>query len=561
MSISFQEFVKDNGPIKPQVDPKIQKQAEKIQSEYSTYKAPGSSLPVSDIAKPLQDIVPNTIKGFQELPGKLVDDVFSGSEDMSKGNIAKGVVKAGARTAGDAAGAIFSPLANTVGAITKSAATAFPGVAKAVDSGINTVSDLISNNKAVQDFAMKHPNAEKDFERLMNLLLAGGEKGSIEPSRIASETGEVFSKVGGGVATGAADLVAGAKDLGVKAVDTGIDIGKKGVEKASDTVTPIEKGVRKVLENQDVPHETIDQKFKKYSDQAEKAVADYSQATPLELAGNEAEKALSLVNNKLKSIGEAKKSITVDKGHIDTGEIISDARVDLRNQLRDRAGVHMSSAGDLINAQGRTSTISDPSDIKLLAEVDKKLSTVEKDANFRKVDDTIDYIQDQLFKRKSNLTVPVNSNVESIIKGVIRRLNDSLKGIGGDEYRSLNDQYSSKVELRDTLNKALGADANKGASLMKQLFSPSGTMPRKLFAEIKAETGIDLVQEATLAKFVMENIGDVRQASLLEQVLKGNAPTSKMGIIQYAAEKALDKIQDPIGKARRIIENRPDKIK
>ena len=81
-----------------------------------------------------------------------------------------------------------------------------------------------------------------------------------------------------------------------------------------------------------------------------------------------------------------------------------------------------------------------------------------------------------------------------------------------------------------------------------------------MFQSIKKYTDIDLVQEATLAKFAMENIGDVRQASLLEQVLKGNA-TSKSGLIGIAADKVLSKIQDPIGKAKRIAEKKLTEIK
>ena len=115
--------------------------------------------------------------------------------------------------------------------------------------------------------------------------------------------------------------------------------------------------------------------------------------------------------------------------------------------------------------------------------------------------------------------VPVNSEVEGILKSTIGKLNSQLKEIGGTKYSELNSQLSDLLDVRGTLNKGLGSDANRGAALMKQLFSPAGTMPRKLFSRVKDLTGIDLVNEATIAKWAMENVGDVRQASLLKQVL------------------------------------------
>lgn len=226
--------------------------------------------------------------------------------------------------------------------------------------------------------------------------------------------------------------------------------------------------------------------------------------------------------------------------------------------MKERAGLALTENGKFKNAANRLSSVSDPNDLKLIKDIDFKLSTLAKSPTFQRVDDAIDWIQDKLYKRTAMTAVPVNGKVEGIIKNLTTELNSKLKNIGGAEYASLNDSYSSGKKVFDKLNKALGAEGNKGAALMKQLFSPSGTAPRKLFEQVKALTGVDLVDEATLAKFVMENIGDVRQASLLEQVIKGNVnPTNAKGItralIDFAAEKTINKLNKPLEKGRRII--------
>lgn len=343
--------------------------------------------------------------------------------------------------------------------------------------------------------------------------------------------------------------------------------GKKIMTKASDVVTPVEEGVETVLKTGDKAADTqrVMAKFDQYSEQAKKAVKDYSQATPLELAGKEAERALSEVQNIVKKTG-AEKAATLknrvynpkrmvleplsDHG---TGDIVDVARAGLRKDVRD-LGVTFMRDGSVRRAPLREIKIANKADLKLLQDVDKKLASLGTNPSFQRVDDTVDYLQNLLYQRSATpLTVPVHGQLEGMIKRQIGELNSALKKIGGKEYTKLNADYSDFLEIRNVLNKGLGVDANKGASLMKQLFSPSGTMPRKLFADIKKLTGIDLVEDATLAKYVMERIGDVRQASLLEQVLKGGG--SARGFLQTLVGRGLNKLQDPIGKAKRIMES------
>lgn len=360
----------------------------------------------------------------------------------------------------------------------------------------------------------------------------------------------------GGVAVIAAKKVAtqAATKVGQKVGAAADDLATK----AADIVTSIDKGVETVL-TQPGPQNAsrVAEKFSRYITQSEKALADYSQPTAMELAGQEGERALNALQLAKTTIGQRKSAVTSTLGHIPVPELAPVARQTLRDLVRERTGIVFKADQTLRKAAGRLSNVSDAADIKLIKQVDTKLAELEKSPTFRRADDAVDYIQDLLFKRTGATAVPVNGKIEAALKNVVSSLNDGLQAVakkaGNTDYEALNTAYGDYKEVFDVLNKGLGMEGNKGAALMKQLFSPSGTLPRKLFADIKAKTGIDLVEEATLAKFAMESIGDVRQASLLEQVLKGSVAPNTGSLIQLAAEKILGKIKDPIGKAKRLI--------
>lgn len=414
---------------------------------------------------------------------------------------------------------------------------------------VGSAVETVAQTQPVQDIAERYeawktlnPEAAANLEAAVNI-------GSILP----------------GTAAGVKTTQVGGKAVGT-AAKTGTRAAKEAVEavgeKVTNAITPMEKGVETVLRNTEIPKGDMRAKFERYASQAEQAVRDYSQPTPLELAGNEAASALKTLQTKLKEAGTAKTAALGENASKAVSNIGS-FRAALRDQLRERVGVNLVVKDGKLGietAAGRASKIAfDKADNELVLNAYRALAKLGKSPTVQQVDDTIDSLQDLLFKRKQLGAVPVNGQVESVLKNITKQLNDGVKKVAGENYTKANAEYARLKGTFDKLNKALGEEGNKGASLMKQLFSPSGTAPRKLFETIKKETGIDLVQEATIAKFVMENIGDVRQASLLEQVLKGNvAPTTGVGLIGKAMDFIVDKATDPLGKAKTIIEKRPD---
>ncbi len=335
-------------------------------------------------------------------------------------------------------------------------------------------------------------------------------------------------------------------------------------EKVGDAISPIEKNVQTELTKSSIPKAQRIENYDRYIKQAEKAKVDNSQSTPLELAGSRGEEALGKLKEQLDVAGNAKK-VSLKKNGGKIVPKIQESRSLFNNLLSDRLGINIKD-GKVSNMPGRLSVIEgNPIDIDLAIQVDNILSEIEPkssslmpgrvdQATLQKVNDAIDSIQGKLYADRGIGAAPINSRLESVIKEVITDLNNRAKKVGGQSYKKANAEYSDKIETYNILNKALGLEGNKGASLMKQLFSPNGTMPKKLFEAIKKATGIDLVHEATLAKFAMESVGDARQANLLNEVLRGNIPLSKGGIVGKALEYGVNKLQDPIKRGRKIIE-------
>ncbi len=151
--------------------------------------------------------------GPNGIANKLASDVQSGAADIQKGglgNVIKGEAKAGFRTAGDVAGAVFAP----VGAVVSEGLQA-TGAQAAIDKIGSVIGDKISNWKPLQDWAVAHPNAGEDFGRAMNLALGAADQGKIEPSTAVERTVPQVKAIGEGVsntASSVADAAGAAKD-------------------------------------------------------------------------------------------------------------------------------------------------------------------------------------------------------------------------------------------------------------------------------------------------------------------------------------------------------------
>lgn len=136
----------------------------------------------SDIEKGLAKGVGGSFTPSQSInPGTLQAQTNpSGAQD-----VAKGIAKAGLRTAGDVVGAIYAPIGAAIGAT---------GIGQSTDTIANklvnetSIGNAITDNKSVQELAMNNPNAGEDFGRALNLAFAGADQGKIQPSTVLERT-------------------------------------------------------------------------------------------------------------------------------------------------------------------------------------------------------------------------------------------------------------------------------------------------------------------------------------------------------------------------------------
>lgn len=122
--------------------------------------------------------------GEQGIANKLKQDVQAGAQDIQSGNVVKGIAKAGLRTAGDVAGAVYAPIGAAIGV------TGFGKLTdKIANSFVNsTIGNKITDNQSVQNFAMSRPNAGEDFNRALNLAFAAFDGGKIDPKTMLDRT-------------------------------------------------------------------------------------------------------------------------------------------------------------------------------------------------------------------------------------------------------------------------------------------------------------------------------------------------------------------------------------
>lgn len=153
----------------------------------------------------------------------------------------------------------------------------------------------------------------------------------------------------------------------------------------------------------------------------------------------------------------------------------------------------------------------------------------------------IDKVQDALYKGGIDMTIPKGSALDKQLRGILGEFNTALKNSLPKEYGQLNARYAQLIDSLDTINRSLGEVVEgvpvRGASLIKQYFSPSGSKAKEIFEFIKNETNgqVDLAKDATLAKFAGELYDDANVSSLLGGLK--SVPTTVGGVATKIVEK------------------------
>lgn len=172
-------------PVSTNTQPTLSPYQRYIQSSGITPK------PVEKKRNVVTEFFTNLFDIYRTTPEKFKSTIRQSAEDIQKGEVAKGIAKAGFRTAGDALIAVFAPFSAAIGAVLNKT-----GGQKIIDDLGNIIADSsgITDLPNFQRFAINHPNAEQDFDRALFLLLAAGEKGQIKPDKQAQEAVRTFTE-------------------------------------------------------------------------------------------------------------------------------------------------------------------------------------------------------------------------------------------------------------------------------------------------------------------------------------------------------------------------------
>jgi len=425
-----------------------------------------------------------------------IDKTKQGFQEQQQAKNPLELIEGGIKSAAGVVEAASSPLA--------------PIIEPTLGKGVEFVADKISDIPAVQDFATSKAGevTERVVEDIANVntvasLFLGGRsaKGIKNPIK---NTPEIASKI--------------------KSYPDGIRTA------LTDKVTTLDPKVKNILETANI------EKFDNVVKAGQEALNDPRAFTPLERAGEKAKNLLGTIKEDLGNVGKQKSKSLESIGDTKLPDVGTTAIEKMSNTTRSM---------NLTKAERG-----------LVNQFIEEVKILGKKPTLRSVDKLVDKLQATMFERKGGTAIPVTTRVKSIVNTAIRDINQQLKDqakktIGGDEFTVLNDAYARKIKIFDALNKRLGEDGAKGGSLFKKFFSPQDSGTKSLFSAIKNEYGIDLAEDATLAKFVMDSLGDTRAKTLLEQV-----PTSATGVVAKGLEMIEKKLTDPIGKARRTIKKR-----
>lgn len=316
--------------------------------------------------------------------------------------------------------------------------------------------------------------------------------------------------------------------VGVKGLGRGIkqtgQIVKTTADEAIDVVSAIKRNMPELGDKakQLLASEPSDQvrtilqnapttKFDEFVEIARKSSKDLKATTGFELVGDRLGEATKQIQSQLNSLGSQK------------AKIIAQAKVGLET-FKDAPRRAILEVNRLADSPIKKEIIAKLKSIKTKADADR----------------VIDEIQDIIFNASGTQLIAKGSAIERQLRGIIGKMNSELKNTLPKAYRTLNDKYADRINILQKLNKSLGDTLDgvplRGASLVKQFFSPSGRTAKELFEFVKKNTGIDLAEDTVLAKFTAELFNDPKVRSLLQGIPKG-----KTGIIDRGLELLAEK--------------------
>jgi hypothetical protein len=274
--------------------------------------------------------------------------------------------------------------------------------------------------------------------------------------------------------------------------------------------------MQNALENGGITTEELND----YMDAAKARATDIRATSPLTLAANKLDEAATSINEQTsaagEAVGEAKNALGATP--IDNNAV-STIATDFKTRALDQYGINLEPDEDgtiqANPAPGRTPPIT-TADANRIAQAYQRIVGL-TDTTARNAADVIKYLDNSInYARGANGGFdPLESLLYSARKPLDDAVRDAAPGLA-----EANDAFSTLKQLQTEVKNMAGGQQQRGELLMRRIFSgdKSGEV-QNLFDKIKAVTGIDLINQAVLARFAIDTVGDSSQESLLTQML------------------------------------------
>ena len=269
-----------------------------------------------------------------------------------------------------------------------------------------------------------------------------------------------------------------------------------------------------------------EEQYNSYINAAKTRAGNIRAATPLTMAADNLDQAALKIGDLSSAAGKIVGKAKNDLNNIELPDNISSVFEDFKNRIGQEYGIGIDNNGELSALPGREISVNQATQNKI-SQIYKSLSDLQGTAiknpgTARQGADVIS-ILDNLINYKGTDLDPLESLWYSTRQGI----NNVLRQVSPD-FANANDTFSVIKSVQNEINQMAGNQNQRGELLMKRVFSgdKSGQV-QNLFDRIKKITGIDLVNDAVLAKHAIQTVGDQSQKTLLQQIFEegSKAPT------------------------------------
>lgn len=277
--------------------------------------------------------------------------------------------------------------------------------------------------------------------------------------------------------------------------------------------------------------------YEEYLATSKKAITDIKADPAISVVGEEIGDAFQSVVAQRRAVGEVMGSELKAVGKLKVG--IGAAKTSLLSELSESGLAYNPRSKQLTSFTG--SRFASP-EVKMLEEFVQRLNQLGDTPTVSDIDNFIARTRSDLQFTKGQSGVIGTTNAERIINGAVAalkaRLNPEVNGTPAlRPYWEANRTYSELSDFVEEGSNHLGkltqdGDFAKDASLAKSAVQSILNNGKKdWLSQLEALTGYPALDKAVLALQAMKDAGDFRGLSLLQQLVQGSIPTSKMGLI------------------------------